>query len=89
MINMSKFQIGDTAIGCYERDGHTEPVYSIVSQILDDGKIEVVFETPQGICDWIVIKETQACSLNCCHSCIHRLTRLVSGSCPASYEQIK
>jgi len=86
---MSKFQIGDTAIGCYERDGHTEPVYSIVTGVLNNGTIEVVYENPYGTEEYSIIPETQACSLNCCHSCIHRLTRLVSGSCPASYEQIK
>jgi hypothetical protein len=86
---MSKFQIGDTAIGCYERDGHTEPIYSIVTGVLDNGTIEVVYETPYGTSDSAIIPETQACSLNCCHSCLHRLTRLVSGTCPATYEQIK
>ena len=86
---MSKFQVGDIAIGRYERNSQTEPIYSIVSQVFDNGTIELAFTAPQGIPDWVVIDESQVCSLNCCHSCIHRLTRLVSGSCPASYEQIK
>jgi hypothetical protein len=82
---MSKFQVGDTAVGCYERNGHSEPIYSIVSKVRDDGVIEVVCETPYGT-DYLVIDENQACSLNCCHTCAHRLTRLVTGGyCPASY----
>ena len=88
-MSMSKFQVGDISVGRYERDGHTGPIYSIVSQVLDNGKIEVAFTAPQGIPDWVVVDESQVCSLNDCHSCIHRLTRLVSGSCPASYEQTK
>lgn len=83
---MSKFQVGDIAVGCYERDGRVEPEYSIVSRVLDHGMIEVVYETPYGKSDCAIISENQACSLNCCHTCAHRLTRLVTGGyCPASY----
>jgi len=82
---MSKFQVGDTTVGCYERDGHVEPIYSIVSGVRDDGYIEIVCNTPYGQ-DSLIVHEDQVCSLNCCHTCAHRLTRLVTGGyCPASY----
>ncbi len=86
---MSKFKVGDTAVGCYERAGRREPIYSIVSKVFQDGMIDVMWEDPYGIDDRSTIHENQVCSFAQCPSCAHRLTRLVTGGyCPASYSPI-
>ena len=87
---MSKYKIGDMVYGCYQRSGcPTETISAIVTEILDQDFITIVFGTPYNREDIATVHENLVRSVPSCHNCIHRLTHLSSGGyCEGSYRSL-